>query len=117
MFANERLSKDKGLVPAFVAMRARLALVILLFALAGIGWWWTAGRMQGMDNGPWTSFSNCSSVARSSTNTPRRQFPSVITFGVSAIIATLRPPMSVPSTSPSRMLNTRVTRQKSYVAP
>jgi predicted metal-binding membrane protein len=26
----------------------------LLFALAGIGWWWTAGQMRGMDNGPWT---------------------------------------------------------------
>jgi hypothetical protein len=27
------------------------------------------------------------------------------------------PPMSVPSIEPSRMLNTSVTRQKSYVAP
>ena len=55
MLDNERLLKDRGLAPAFVAMRARLALMILLFALAGIGWWWTAGQMQGMDNGPWTS--------------------------------------------------------------
>jgi hypothetical protein len=29
--------------------------------------------------------------------TPSRQFPSVMTFGVSAIAATFRPPMSVPS--------------------
>ena len=43
MLANDRLLQDKGLGPAFVAMRARLALVVLLFALAGIGWWWTAG--------------------------------------------------------------------------
>ena len=50
-------------------------------------------------------------------NTPRRQFPSVMTFGVSAMAATFRPPMSVPSISPSRMLKTSVTRQKSYVAP
>ena len=47
-------------------------------------------------------------VARSSTNTPSRQFPSVMTFGVSAIAATLRPPTSVPSISPSRMLKTSV---------
>jgi hypothetical protein len=40
-----------------------------------------------------------------------------MTFGVSMIAATLRPPMSVPSTSPSRMSNTSVARQKSYVAP
>ena len=50
-------------------------------------------------------------------NTPSRQLPSVMTFGVSAITATLSPPMSVPSTSPSRMSKTSVTRQKSYVAP
>ena len=46
-------------------------------------------------------------------NTPIRQLPSVMTFGVSAIMATFRPPMSVPSTVPWRMLNTSVTRQKS----
>jgi len=27
---------------------------VLLFALAGIGWWWTADQMRGMDSGPWT---------------------------------------------------------------
>ena len=50
-------------------------------------------------------------------NTPSRQLPSVMTLGVSAIAATLRPAISVPSTWPSRTLNTKVTRQKSYVAP
>jgi hypothetical protein len=45
--------------------------------------------------------------------TPTRQLPSVMTLGVSAMIATLQPAMSVSSTDPSRMLNTRVTRQKS----
>ena len=59
------------------------------------------------------SLSNCSSDALSSMNTPRRQLPSVMTFGVSAIIATVRPLMSVPSTSPLRTLKTNVTRQKS----
>jgi predicted metal-binding membrane protein len=28
--------------------------VAVLFGLAGVGWWWTAGRMRGMDAGPWT---------------------------------------------------------------
>lgn len=43
-----------GLAPAFAAVRTRLGLIVVLFALAGIGWWWTVDRMQGMDNGPWT---------------------------------------------------------------
>src|SRR5207253_7697241 len=43
-----------GLAPAFAAARARLGLVALLFAFAGIGWWWTIDQMRGMDNGPWT---------------------------------------------------------------
>jgi predicted metal-binding membrane protein len=43
-----------GLRPAFAATRAQLGLVAVLFALAAVGWWWTAGAMRGMDNGPWT---------------------------------------------------------------
>ncbi|HEX5622354.1 MAG TPA: DUF2182 domain-containing protein [Solirubrobacteraceae bacterium] len=37
------------------AVRARLGLVLALFALAAIGWWSTADRMRGMDEGPWTA--------------------------------------------------------------
>ena len=33
---------DAGLRPAFAATRAQLGLVVVLFALAGVGWWWTA---------------------------------------------------------------------------
>jgi predicted metal-binding membrane protein len=44
-----------GLAPAFAAARARLGLIALLFGLAGVGWWWTIGRMHGMDAGPWTA--------------------------------------------------------------
>jgi len=44
----------QGLGPAFAAVRVRLGLVALLFALAAVGWWWTVGEMQGMDDGPWT---------------------------------------------------------------
>jgi predicted metal-binding membrane protein len=45
---------DSGLRPAFAATRAQLGLVVVLFALAAAGWWWTVGQMRGMDNGPWT---------------------------------------------------------------
>jgi predicted metal-binding membrane protein len=41
--------------PAVTAVRARLGLVGALFALAAVGWWSTAERMHGMDEGPWTA--------------------------------------------------------------
>jgi predicted metal-binding membrane protein len=44
-----------GARPALTAVRARLSLVALLCALAAIGWWSTADRMRGMDDGPWTA--------------------------------------------------------------
>jgi len=52
--ATERAPEGRGVGPAFAAVRARLGLVAVLFALAGVGWWWTGRQMQGMDNGPWT---------------------------------------------------------------
>jgi predicted metal-binding membrane protein len=52
--AQARPFRGEGLAPAFAAVRVRLGLVALLFALAAVGWWWTAGEMQGMDDGPWT---------------------------------------------------------------
>jgi predicted metal-binding membrane protein len=52
--ADEQLGGRGDLGVAFAAARARLGLVAVLFVLAGIGWWWTAGQMSGMDNGPWT---------------------------------------------------------------
>jgi hypothetical protein len=58
-----------------------------------------------------TSLFICSSEARSSTNTPSFQFPSVITLGVSAIATTLSPDTSVPSISPSLIENASTTRQ------
>ena len=63
------------------------------------------------------SFSACSSEASASMTTPRRQFPSLITFGVSATAATVSPLTSVPSTSPLLTLKTRTTLQRSLVAP
>src|SRR5512141_737697 len=52
--AAERVRGGRDLAPAFSAVRTRRGLVALLFVLAAIGWWWTAGQMRGMDNGPWT---------------------------------------------------------------
>ena len=46
---------DAGLAPAFAAVRTRLGLVAALFALAALGWLWTAREMREMDAGPWTS--------------------------------------------------------------
>src|SRR4029077_3970291 len=43
------------LAPAFAAVRARLVLIALLFALAAGAWWWSVDRMRGMDNGPGTA--------------------------------------------------------------
>ena len=47
--------RASGVAPALTAVRARLGLVAVLFALAAIGWWSTAERMRGMDDGPWTA--------------------------------------------------------------
>src|SRR6266513_1114484 len=52
---QESVARGGGLAPAFAAARARLGLVVLLFTVAGIGWWWTAEQMRGMDDGPWTA--------------------------------------------------------------
>jgi len=43
-----------GMRPAFAASRTQLGLVVAMFALAGVGWWWTVRQMRGMDEGPWT---------------------------------------------------------------
>jgi predicted metal-binding membrane protein len=41
-----------GITGSFAAVRSRLGLVALLVGLAGLGWWWTARQMAGMDAGP-----------------------------------------------------------------
>jgi predicted metal-binding membrane protein len=43
-----------GLRPVYAAARAQWGLVAALVVLAGVGWWWTARVMSGMDAGPWT---------------------------------------------------------------
>ena len=52
--AHEPPTAATGLAPAFAAVRARLGLVALLFALAAAAWWSTVDRMRGMDEGPGT---------------------------------------------------------------
>jgi predicted metal-binding membrane protein len=47
--------RHAGVAPAYATTRARLGLVAALFAIAGIGWAWTAHEMRGMDAGPWTT--------------------------------------------------------------
>ena len=53
--APDRAAQGSGPTSPLMAARSRLALVALLFALAALGWWSTATRMQGMDDGPWTA--------------------------------------------------------------
>jgi predicted metal-binding membrane protein len=52
--ARERALDRRGRAPAYAAARTRLGLVTLVFALAAVGWWWTAREMRDMDGGPWT---------------------------------------------------------------
>jgi len=78
-------------------MRARLALVALLFALAGIGWWWTAEQMRGMDNGPWTDLGAISWF-----------------LGVWVVMMAA---MMFPSVAPTVALYSRMTRRRSPLSP
>jgi predicted metal-binding membrane protein len=96
MLADARLPRNEG-HPAFAAMRARLAVVILLFALAGIGWWWTAERMRGMDNGPWTGLGAVSWF-----------------LGVWVVMMAA---MMFPSVAPTVALYSRMTRKRSLLLP
>lgn len=50
-----RIGAEADVAPALAAARMRLSLVAALFAVAAIGWAWTAREMQSMDTGPWTA--------------------------------------------------------------
>jgi predicted metal-binding membrane protein len=95
--AVEEASGRSGLAPAFAALRARLGLVALLFALAVVGWWWTAGQMQGMDGGPWTNLG---------------------TFGwFIGVWVVMMAAMMFPSVAPTVALYSKLTRTRSFAAP
>ena len=89
--------RSAGATPALTAARARLGLVALLFAVAGLGWWSTAERMRGMDDGPWTALG---------------------TFGwFVGVWVVMMAAMMFPSVSPTVALYSRMTRERSFLSP
>jgi predicted metal-binding membrane protein len=94
---QERRTGGGGLAPAFAAVRVRLALVIALLALAAVGWWWTVRQMRGMDEGPWTGLG---------------------TLGwFLGIWVVMMAAMMFPSVAPTVALFSRMTKQRSPLAP
>jgi predicted metal-binding membrane protein len=88
---------DRGLAPALTAVRARWGLVALLLALAALSWWSTAGRMDGMDDGPWTAFG---------------------AFGwFLGVWVVMMAAMMLPSLAPTVALYSRMSRARSPVSP
>jgi predicted metal-binding membrane protein len=97
VLTQERPAQGGGLAPAFAAARARIGLVTLLFAVAGIGWWWTAEQMRGMDNGPWTALGTAGWF-----------------LGVWVVMMAA---MMFPSVSPTVALYSRMTGRRSPLSP
>jgi predicted metal-binding membrane protein len=95
--AHEEVPARSSLAPAYAAARTRLGLVALLFVLAAIGWWWTAGQMQDMDAGPWTELGAFAWF-----------------LGVWVVMMAA---MMFPSVSPTVALYSKLTRSRSLVAP
>jgi predicted metal-binding membrane protein len=94
---HARRADRAGLSPAFAAARARIGLIALLFALAGLAWWSTIDRMAGMDAGPGTSLGTLG------------WFVGVWTVMMVA--------MMFPSVSPTVALYSRMTKARSPLAP
>jgi predicted metal-binding membrane protein len=90
-------SAHAGPAPAFAAVRARLGLIALLLAAAVASWWSTAGRMRGMDDGPWTALGSAGWF-----------------IGVWLVMMAA---MMLPSLAPTVALYSRMTRQRSPVSP
>ncbi len=90
-------SAEAGLGAAFAAARVRLGLVALLLALAGVGWWWTVERMQGMDGGPWTGLGTLAWFL--------------------GIWVVMMGAMMFPSLSPTVALYSRMSRERSPLSP
>src|SRR6202165_1166669 len=90
-------SAEEGLRPVYAAARARLGLIALLFALAGLAWWFTVDRMRGMDNGPGTDLG---------------------TLGwFLGIWLVMMAAMMFPSVSPTVALYSQMTKKRAPVAP
>src|SRR4051795_12807844 len=86
-----------GLAPAYAAARARLGLVAALFAVAALGWVWTAHVMHGMDEGPWSGLGRLGWF-----------------LGVWVVMMAA---MMFPSVAPTIALYTRATRSTSPLSP
>jgi predicted metal-binding membrane protein len=86
-----------GLAPLYAAVRARLALVLVLFAAAALGWVWTAREMRGMDNGPWTDLGGFAWF-----------------LGVWVVMMAA---MMFPSVAPTVALYSKMTKQRSPLSP
>ena len=86
-----------GSSPALTAVRARLGLVLALFALAALGWVWTTHLMHGMDAGPWTALGG------------------LVWFVALWIV--MMAAMMFPSVAPTIALFTRVTRDSDWLSP
>jgi len=86
-----------GLAAAFAAVRVRLALIALLFALSGVAWWWTVERMRGMDTGPGADLGTLGWF-----------------LGVWVVMMAA---MMFPSVAPTVALYSRLTRRRAPVAP
>src|SRR3954468_9248726 len=86
-----------GLRPAYAAARARLGLVAALFALAAVGWLWTAREMRGMDAGPWTGLGGLGWF-----------------LGIWVVMMAA---MMLPSVAPTVSLYTRISKERSSLSP
>ncbi|HTT89351.1 MAG TPA: DUF2182 domain-containing protein [Acidimicrobiales bacterium] len=95
--AREGAPRGSGLSPAYAAARAQSGLVLVLFALSGVGWWWTVRQMRGMDNGPWTGLGALGWF-----------------LGVWIVMMAA---MMLPSVAPTVALYARMTRTRSTLSP
>jgi predicted metal-binding membrane protein len=84
-------------VEVLAALRARLGLVALLFAIAGLAWWSTVNRMAGMDAGPGTDLGTLGWFV-----------------GVWVVMMAA---MMFPSVSPTVALYARMTRRRGLTRP
>ena len=79
------------------AARAERFLIALLLATTALAWWWTAVRMHGMDQGPWTGLG---------------------TFGwFLGIWIVMMAAMMLPSAIPTVALYSRFARHRTTLAP
>jgi predicted metal-binding membrane protein len=94
---STRATSAGGLAPLYAAVRARFALVGLLFAAAAVGWLWIAREMRGMDDGPWTDLG---------------RFGWFVGVWVIMMAA-----MMFPSVAPTVALYSRIMKQRAAIAP